>query len=203
MTLHDLHDYWFADGTGWPSEAVAKKWFMGGEEVDAHLRENFSDLLANTLAGKHADLDRLDHRAAVASVIALDQLPRNIHRGTAAAFAGDAMAQRASRVLLASARFAGLDLAQRYFVLMPLMHAEEVALQEESVRRFTELIASASPADGKMGAGLLKYAEEHRDIVLLFGRFPYRNQALGRTSTPAEEEWLATANVNYGQAPAA
>jgi uncharacterized protein (DUF924 family) len=130
----------------------------------------------------------LDHWASdpegrLALIIVLDQFSRNIHRGTARAFALDGKAQ----ALAAEGIKAGMDetltFAQRHFFYMPLMHAEDSTLQALSVERFTAL--------SELANYILGFAKAHRDEFERFGRFPGRNKALGRADTAEEARYLA------------
>ena len=139
-------------------------------------------------------------RGLLASIVVLDQFSRNMFRGTAKAFATDPLAQELTRVAVD----AGADRAARYdergFVYLPFTHAEDLAKQNEAVALFESWAAELSPslADGALTQ--LRYAVMHRDIVARFGRFPHRNKALGRESTPDEHAFLAEKKTTFGQA---
>jgi uncharacterized protein (DUF924 family) len=190
-TSASVLDFWLGDGyaSGWPSRDMGKQWFGGTPELDRQIADRFGGLVAQALAGGLGEweaepLDRL------ALVILLDQFPRNIHRGQAQAFAGDARAQQLVQDALAQGMDQQLPWVGRMFMYMPLMHAEDLALQEEGVRRFRQLAADA-PEDLRVSLGSsLKFAEQHRDIIARLGRFPYRNNALGRTNTALEFDFL-------------
>ena len=136
------------------------------------------------------------HRLAL--VLLLDQFTRNIHRGRPQAFAGDARAQALVTEALTQGLDARLPVVGRLFMYMPLMHAEDLALQEECVARFTMLQQQAPAPLRDTLAGNLRYAILHRDIVARFGRFPHRNAALGRPST-AEETAFLVDGPRFGQ----
>ncbi len=184
-------DFWLGEGyaSGWPSHDMGKQWFGGTPELDRQIADRFGDQVAQALAGglrewEAAPLDRL------ALVILLDQFPRNIHRSKAEAFAGDERAQQLVSDGLAQGMDRQLPWVGRTFFYMPLMHAEDLAMQEEGVRRFRQL-ASEVPADLRVTVNSsLRFAEQHRDIIARLGRFPYRNNALGRTNTALEFEFL-------------
>jgi uncharacterized protein (DUF924 family) len=182
-------DFWFG-----PEDAPRKAWFRRRDAFDAEIRQRFGDTIERALRGEldtawHASRDGL-----LAGIVVLDQFTRNVFRGTPRAFAGDAAAQALARRVLE----AGLDAAappwsplRRQFVLMPLEHAEDLALQEESVRRFRALAGEAD--SGPHAATLrdaLDYAERHREVIRRFGRFPHRNEILGRASRAEEVEFL-------------
>ena len=118
-------------------------------------------------------------------MIVLDQFTRNTRRGTAGMFAGDARALAVARALVQGGADRRLPGVMRQFVYLPFEHAETLADQQESMRLFAQL-ASDEPAL----AGLLEWAHKHLVIVERFGRFPHRNAALGRASTPEETQFL-------------
>lgn len=122
-------------------------------------------------------------------MLLLDQLPRNIHRGTAAAFACDPAARAAAGRAIAAGFDGQVEPLLRPFFYLPFMHSEDLADQERCVALYR--------ASGD--AAWLKYALEHRDIIARFGRFPHRNRALGRASTPEEAACLAGGGFTGGQ----
>lgn len=195
----DVLDFWLGDGLqrDWPSRNLGSLWFGGGADLDAQIRDRFGALVDAALDG------RLFHwegplQARLALVIVLDQLTRNAFRGQARAFAGDGRAQKLVLHSLALAQDAELSRAGRVFLYLPLMHAESSVLQDASVQKFSELHEHAPAELRDTLAGHLRYAEEHRDIVRRFGRFPHRNAALGRPSTPEETAFLEN-GPRYGQ----
>ncbi len=188
---HEVLDFWFGDGwtLGWPSQSRSALWFGGGKALDAEIAQRFGALVAQALAGGLRGWEQ-GPACLLALVIVLDQFPRNVHRGRAQAFAGDTRAQRLAQDARARGWDAQLPLAGRIFLYMPLMHAEDLTLQEQCVRCFEALLASAPPQRRQDLQGNLDYARKHRDIIVRYGRFPYRNQVLGRADTPAELEFL-------------
>jgi uncharacterized protein (DUF924 family) len=165
------------------------QWFGGGADLDREIADRFGDQVALALAGRLTEWEA-DPLERLALVILLDQFPRNIHRGQALAFAGDARAQQLVTDALARGMDKQLPRVGRVFLYMPLMHAEDLRLQEEGVRLFRQLLADAPEALHAQLASSLKFAEQHRDIIARLGRFPYRNNALGRTNTALEFEFL-------------
>lgn len=183
--------FWLGDALelGWPSKNRSALWFQGGDAVDRDIRERFGDLVQDAMdlgldAWEHLPLDRL------ALVIVLDQFSRNVYRSQARAFSGDARA----RILVMQALDLGWDLALplagTVFLYMPLMHAEDLALQDECVRRFQALLLRSPPERHPQIQGNIDFAKQHRDIIARFGRFPYRNAVLGRDSTVQEQAFL-------------
>ncbi|WP_395055619.1 DUF924 family protein [Polaromonas sp.] len=184
-------DFWLGDNhaSGWPSRDMGKQWFGGSPELDRQIADRFGAQVAVALAGGLQEWEA-DPLNRLALVILLDQFPRNIHRGKAQAFAGDARAQQLVTDALALGIHTQLPWVGRMFFYMPLMHAEDLPLQEEGVRRFREL-AGEVPEDLRVTlTSSLRFAEQHRDIIARLGRFPYRNNALGRTNTALEFDFL-------------
>ncbi len=129
----------------------------------------------------------------------LDQFPRNVYRGTARAFAQDDKALSLAVSGMQLGADAALDPLERMFFYMPLMHAESLAVQEESVAAFRRLLDEAPQELRTHFDGSLRAAEQHRDLIERFGRLPYRNAVIGRTSTEAERDWLAGGGERFGQ----
>lgn len=191
--------FWFRDdATGRMDLPQSKRWFTGGKQLDAELAERFSTLLSQSRRGE------LDHWAdtahgALALIVLLDQFNRNIHRGTAEAFAGDQQALGLCHHALQKGYPAQLPLTHRVFCYLPLEHDESAASQERSVTLFTELLEAAPPELYDYARGTLDYAHQHKEIIDRFGRYPYRNAVLDRTSTPEELEWLNNGSKRFGQ----
>lgn len=191
--------FWFADGLqhGWPSSPLNDLWFGGGAAQDELIRQRFGALVDEALSGGLRDWEApLTTRLAL--IVVLDQFTRNVHRGQARAFAGDPRAQQLVLQTLAQGQETALPTVARVFLYMPLMHAEDLALQDECVARFTQLCQTAPPERRDTLAGNLRFAQQHRDIVAQYGRFPYRNAALGRTDTAAETAFLKN-GPRFGQ----
>lgn len=192
-------EFWLADGTtlDWPSQDLGKVWFGNDKALDESIREKFGALVDEALDGglttwENEPLQRL------ALIILLDQFTRNLFRGKARAFAGDARTQELTMDAVQRGWDHAMTCAERVFLYMPLMHAENLALQQECVIRFAQLHDEAPQAVKKNIQGSLEFAEKHRDIVAAFGRFPYRNAALGRTDTAQETEFLVN-GPRFGQ----
>lgn len=193
-----LH-YWLADGLekDWPSASLSQRWFGGGVEQDAEIDAQFGPLVAAALEGDLVDWEH-NPLTRLALVIVLDQFTRNVYRGEAKAFAGDERAQQLVLQSLALNQDQALPRVGRVFFYMPLMHAENLALQDECVSRFEALVEGSPPELSETLQGNLKFAREHRDIIQRFGRFPYRNEVLKRNSTAEELEFLKN-GPRFGQ----
>ena len=171
MSAREMVAFWRDAGAG--------KWFNGGAEFDAECRERF--LEAHFTAARREFAGWMDDaEGALALVLLLDQIPRNVFRGSAHAFATDGLAREIARNALDAGFDMRIDVPMRIFFYMPFEHSEDMADQDRAVALFTAM----------GNAGYLDYARRHRDVIARFGRFPHRNAALGRTSTPQEQAWL-------------
>jgi uncharacterized protein (DUF924 family) len=178
-------DFWFlpADAAGHGASRTA--WFKKDPAFDAQIRERFGTLIGQALAAGLQHWDR-SAQGALARILLLDQFTRNTLRDTPQAFGGDALALSSAQRMVAAGTDRLLLPVQRYFVYMPFMHAEDLALQQRSLVLFRQLHAETGDF-----AGALDYAMRHHDIVARFGRFPHRNQILGRASTAEELAFLS------------
>ena len=180
-------DFWFG-ATDDPGHAQTRpQWFRKDEAFDAAIAQRFGPLIECALIGGIDDWSAapLAPLPALARVIVLDQFTRNSFRGTARAFAGDAMALQTARALVASGLDRQFSGVQRQFCYLPFEHAEDLSHQRTAVQLFEQL-----GRDEPALAGLTEWAQRHMDIVARFGRFPHRNAALGRVSTPEEIAFL-------------
>jgi uncharacterized protein (DUF924 family) len=175
---------------GLPAEAKRRRWFGGGAQVDAELRERFGAEVEAGLAG-HREAWAVTPRGRLALVILLDQFPRNIFRETARAFAGDARALRHARVAVDAGEDTRLAPVERQFLYLPFEHAEDPAQQALAVALFERLAGQAAPPLRPDLEEALDYARRHQVVIERFGRFPARNAALGRASTAEERAFLA------------
>lgn len=175
-----LLDFWFG---GDDDEAGRKVWFTVDPAFDAELRQRFGALSAQALAGA---LDGWAETAegALALVLLLDQLPRNLNRGQHGAFACDEKARQIARLAVARGFDRALAPVRRQFFYLPFEHSEDLADQAEGVRLF------ASLPEGTFRDNCVAYARRHHAVIERFGRFPHRNAALGRATTEEEQEFL-------------
>jgi len=180
----DVLDFWFGPAGSAESTQPRAEWFRKDAAFDAAIAGRFGPRVEQALAGE-LDGWQADPRSALARILLLDQFTRNIFRGSARAFAADALALAGARAMVRAGADLALPPLQRAFVYMPFEHAEELAAQDEAVRLFGAL-AAEDPSQ----AGMLDYARRHRAIVARFGRFPHRNALIGRASTPQELAFL-------------
>ncbi|SFU38968.1 Uncharacterized conserved protein, DUF924 family [Polaromonas sp. YR568] len=190
-TPAEVLDFWLGDGVHkeWPTQDLNKRWFSGGAELDTEISERFGSDVEAAVAGGLQDWEQPPLNR-LALVILLDQFTRNVFRGKGEAFAGDARAQQLVLQALADGEDLTLPWAGRLFLYMPLMHAESLALQDECVARFVRLQADAPDSLKQRLQSNIDFAHLHRDIIARFGRFPYRNAALGRLDTAEEADFL-------------
>lgn len=166
-----------------------KVWFNGGDFYDQKIKSLFKNEVEQALQGGFTTWED-QPESSLALVLLLDQFTRNIYRGEPAAFSGD---DRALSITL-SGIDQGLDEdlfpVYRYFYYMPLMHSEDLDVQKMAVMMGEALIEVAPEAIQKPIAAFKDYAQQHLDIIEKFGRFPHRNDILGRKSSPEEVEFL-------------
>ena len=172
-------------------------WFGGGPELDQLITSQFGNYVVQAIQGElsaweEQALDRL------ALILLLDQLTRNVFRGSPRAFEGDIKSQPLVTDALARNWDQQMPLVCRVFLYVPLMHAENLQLQEQCVSRFTQLLHDAPETMKARLQGHLDSAVQHRDIIERFGRFPHRNTAIGRVSTAAEDKFLLN-GPRFGQ----
>jgi uncharacterized protein (DUF924 family) len=191
-----VRDFWFGK-TPLAAEQLPRRmklWFGDVPEetqhqIDYALRERFGSLVERAINGELAQWGD-GPRRRLSLILLLDQFPRNIYRGTAQAFAGDEQALQLALTGMQSVADAALNLVERIFFYLPLQHAESLEVQDESVAAYKRLLGEA-PADVRaVFEGCVAYAEEHRELIKRFGRFPARNAWLGRANTADEVAWL-------------
>ena len=171
-TPDEVRDFWF-------SETVKPLWFKKSAELDREIKQRFLDTYQLAKTGALDDWRNEPHNA-LALIIVLDQFPRNMFRNTSQAFATDKQAVELTKCAVDRNYQQNLSDEQQVFLYMPLMHSEDEAEQKKSVELFTQLGQEDN----------LKFALKHQEIIDRFGRFPHRNEILGRESTSAEREFL-------------
>lgn len=187
--------FWFGKD---PKEPLknSRKWWQKDELFDREIQKNFEADLKNAVAGKY-DPWKESPESCLALLILLDQFSRNIFRGTPQAFAQDSTAL--ATALKAIERGFDLELPpiQRIFFYLPLMHAEDRMVQKRCVEIFRKLLETAPPQLKDAMKNSYDFAVRHSNIIERFGRFPHRNEILGRTSTPEELEFLKTPGSSF------
>jgi uncharacterized protein (DUF924 family) len=163
----------------WFKECKPEQWFKKNEYFDKMIENRFLIAIENALAGKLGNWEESE-TGCLALIILLDQFTRNVFRDTPQAFAGDKRALALSQLCCDKDYLTNPDIQKRQFMLMPMMHSENLAVQDASLPLFKKY---ASKKD-------YEYAEKHREIIARFGRFPHRNVILGRKSINEELEFL-------------
>lgn len=168
----------------WFEDLEPSDWYASSDVVDDMLRERFAEALERE--GAHGpDLFLNNSDVALAAIILFDQIPRNIHHGTAKAFAWGPLAQSLAREYATRGWLEGEPSERCQFALMPLMHSEHLSDQELSLELFS-----------RFAPGALDYARSHHEMIERFGRFPHRNDTLGRETT-AEEQRAIDAGFSW------
>lgn len=192
-------EFWFGDGleAGWPSRSRSELWFGSSAAIDEEITERFGSMVEAALMNEWVDwLEKPLSRLAL--VILLDQFTRNIYRGSSRAFSGDHRAVTLVIEGISRGMDKQLPFIGRVFFYMPLMHAEELSIQDECIRAFEELQQDVPEELKEAIENNIAFANQHRDIIERFGRFPHRNDCLERESTAEEVEFLETAS-RFGQ----
>ena len=182
VTSQDVLEFWF-------SSAQKSLWYAKDEKFDADIRQRFLPTYEAAYAGE-LDEWRSTPESLLALIILLDQFPRNMFRGSPRAFASDAYALRLTKEGIERGFHGSLRGAQLDFFLLPLMHSESLAYQDQCLALFRALCDVAPAAVASRFANFLDYAERHRDVIQRFGRFPHRNALLGRESSAEELAFL-------------
>ena len=177
VTAQDVLGFWFG--------SERKAWFEKNPAFDDEIRRRFLSLYEHAAAGMLSDW-RQTPAGCLALVILLDQFPRNMFRGSARAFAADPLALETAKHALAARYDQGLSVDERTFLYLPFEHSETLADQQ----RACELMKP-------LGGEVYDYALRHKQIIERFGRFPHRNAALGRASTPEETAFLKTPGSGF------
>ena len=191
--------FWFGDDRNNPDWVEDnRRWYSGGEVFDNLIREQFSLQVEQALAGGLDDWAQSPD-SAMALILLLDQFTRNIFRGSPRAFEGDEQARLFLETVLDRGFVRSMSFKERCFLYMPLEHSESLEDQQKCVALFEALLAEV-PLEYKTNiASSLAFAVKHRDIILKFGRFPHRNQILGRDSTVKELQYLSKGGARFGQ----
>ena len=172
VTYQDVLEFWF-------DELTPKDWFTGGEEIDALIEARFSDLHRSAAQGELFEWRQSAH-GRLAEIIVLDQFSRNIGRNSPTAFSADPMALALAQEAVAGGFDHQLNEQQKSFLYMPYMHSESLLVHEQAVELFSQTGLEHN----------LDFEFKHKVIIERFGRYPHRNEVLGRASTPEEIEFL-------------
>ena len=184
-------DFWFGDRPV-PAEQYRQRaltWFGSSQDFDYDIERRFGKLVSAARKGAF-DAWAKEPEDCLALILILDQFPRNLYRGQAAAFASDDKALALAGNLYTSCAIEQLGYVERGFALMPYQHAEDLNAQKEGVSAYQQQADAAPEEWQKIMRGYQDFAQQHLNIIEQFGRFPHRNKALGRENTPEEDAYL-------------
>jgi uncharacterized protein (DUF924 family) len=190
MAIRNLLDFWFLEPQSPGYLKPRPVWFKVDPAFDAEIRDRFAELCDLAASGGLNDWAE-EPDGAVALLLLLDQVPRNLFRGTPDAYRTDAMARSVARSTCVKQFDRDQPPVRRWFVYMPFMHSEDLVDQAHSIRLFDQL---RDDADSQAS---IDAAHRHHEIIARFGRFPHRNAILGRVSTPMEQAFLTEPNSAF------
>jgi uncharacterized protein (DUF924 family) len=176
----EIIDFWYSD-------PMRKCWFSSTPELDKQIRDRYEQVWIKSSKGEYDEWENTPE-GSLALVIVLDQFPLNMFRGEAKSFQTEKKAIEVALSAINRGFDKKLEKERLSFLFMPLMHSENIDHQELSVKLFKKYELKNN----------IRFAEHHRDIVKKYGRFPHRNQILGRESSEAEMEYLSSENVFKG-----
>lgn len=181
ITPDDVLSYWL-------DELSPKDWYSSSPALDQQIRDRFLPAWKNAQDGAYS-LWLTYASGALAYIILNDQMPRNMFRGEGDSFASDRIALAAAKVAISKGWDMKIDAPARQFFYLPLMHSECLTDQERNVCLYKERMSASGQE--------LRHAQAHRNVIREFGRFPYRNDALGRATNQAEEQFLAKGGYRF------
>jgi uncharacterized protein (DUF924 family) len=190
ISPQDVHDFWFGASDdpafGQPREA----WFKKDDAFDEEIRTKFGETVEAAIEGGLTEWED-NGQGSLALILLLDQFARNIFRGSGKSFAGDVRTRQVAAAAIAAGIEKDLNIPQRVFLYLPYEHSEDMADQHRSM----DLFNSLPQYEGRDNQ--IDYAQRHLDIVERFGRFPHRNEAMGRASTAEEILFLQGPNSSF------
>ena len=196
---NDIHRFWFQDCLTCPQELENRKtdWFGGGKSFDDTIRRAYCDLPDRALNDEF-DHWQKDPLSVISLILILDQFPRNMYRGTARSFAYDDKARLVAQRAIDLGIDGKVHPLEATFIYLPFEHSEDPGDQVTSVGLFKRLAQNAPTEFREHLVSAVEYACKHQDILSNFGRFPHRNQALGRSTTVAEQAYLDSGGETFG-----
>lgn len=197
--IDEVLKFWFGPlRDGFTSVDKSALWWGGSPENDNLISEQFGCRVRQALRG---ELDNWTQtpRGRLALIILLDQFTRTIYRGAAEAFSGDAKALQLCRDGLEAGHDQALEFVERTFFYMPLEHAENIDMQNLCLSCFEKMLLEVSGVHKLQVENWIDFASQHQEQIERFGRFPHRNDVLGRSSTPEELAFLLQSSNRWGQ----
>lgn len=201
--MTEVLNFWFegADDQAAINKSASpfNKWFAKSEKFDGEIRSRFEEDFKKAQKGDYKSWEE-PAAGRLALILFFDQFSRNMYRGTPEMFATDSPALSLTLRSFKDFRDMQLQLIERVFLYMPLMHAEDLTVQKQSVKSFQDLAEESrlkNPQNAFYYEYTLDYAKKHHDIIARFGRFPHRNAILKRASTPEEAKFLKTSGSGF------
>jgi uncharacterized protein (DUF924 family) len=197
--LLDLHCFWFGDIKNGRSASIKQElWYGADPKTDNDITEKYA-----ALHQKAADGDLIhwqkSAKGVLGLVIVLDQLSRNIYRGQSDAFGYDGLALDYCLNGLELGMDKKLEIVERLFFYHPLMHSESLSCQQLCVELMELMLQDCNKENQAIVENSINFAQQHRDIIEQYGRFPYRNEVLGRSPSTAEIKYLSGSGKRFGQ----
>jgi uncharacterized protein (DUF924 family) len=195
-----IRDFWFGDTLADPARIPDRLTFWFGRDParDSAMERDWRTVVDDARAGR-LDVMGETPGGRLALILLLDQFPRNIYRGTPKAFEKDGRARYLMRDGMSRLMDLELSPIERCFFYMPLQHSEFLDDQEMGVSRFSQLVTEVAAEHREIYDDFLRHAQQHRDVVARFGRFPHRNRILNRLNTPEERTYLSGNAPSFGQ----
>jgi uncharacterized protein (DUF924 family) len=192
--------FWLGPSLEGPEAALARRdwWYRGGEAVDVEIRARFGELLPRACAGALSEWERTA-TGALALVIVLDQFTRNLYRHTPDAYIGDSSAFKIVENTIDLKLDRELHPVARIWLYHPFHHAEDIQQQDRGLTLLHDLEQTSEEVWQPIVRRAIEGWTRHRNIVARFGRFPHRNQVLGRIDTADEREFLSKDGDSFGQ----
>ncbi|WP_028471357.1 DUF924 family protein [Neptunomonas japonica] len=199
VDIDEVLQFWFGDlENGFPLMNRESIWWQGGAELDREIDKLFGAKVNAALRGE-LDSWKGTPRGRLALVILLDQFTRNMYRGMAEAFKGDHITRDIVLESLSCGHDDALEFSERMFFYMPLEHSESLQDQDLCISRLENLLTEVPLKERHRVDFAIDFASQHRDMIIRFGRFPHRNQVLGRESTAEELAYLHQSHNRWGQ----
>ena len=187
--IKSIIQFWFGENIEAEPLQNSKKWFKKDPDFDANISNSFGKLLSRAGQGEFEDWKQTAE-GSMAFILLTDQFPRNIYRNKKEAFSFDHLALATSKKGIEKELDKKLSWVMRTFFYLPLEHSESIDDQELSTSLFEKLLQEVPPKYNDYAAEIFEYAAKHWEIIKRFGRFPHRNEVLGRSSTTEEKEFL-------------
>ncbi len=197
-TTDSILEFWFGDATSNQEVNDRKKalWWSKNDQTDREITERFESITNAVYRGEMSQMQR-SARGLLASIICLDQFPRNMYRGTAESFSFDQTALRLAIEMVDKSWDQTLLPVYRVFAWLPFEHSEDIAMQHKSLMLYDNLRNSVEPDEREMFDGYYQFAYRHFEIIERFGRYPHRNQILARESTAEELAFLSQPGSSF------